>query len=264
MAEAKAPKAESNGSLAAKLALARKKASTVEKKGRNTQQNYDYVKAEDVLREAESAMEEAGLVVVPSIESVIETHLETSNGNNALMVQTQLIYRIIDAESGEYLERPWIGYGYDAPGDKAIYKAITGAGKYFLAGLLGIPFGDDPEKDEHQPATRSKGSKGFAVKPDGTSPQRELFERLLTQKGGVTQGNAALIAAYANANFEGGRNGAISRAIDKLKDGDAKDAAEKLTKLANAWSAEQTDAPADDEGLPPLTDEQKATIGGAE
>ena len=38
------------------------------------------------------------------------------------------------------------GVGEDA-GDKAIYKALTGALKYFYIQLLSLPTGDDPEDD---------------------------------------------------------------------------------------------------------------------
>lgn len=138
---------KSPGALTAKLAKARSAIHGIEKKGRNRQQGYDYVRAEDVVREAERVLGENGVLVLPGVGAVQEERVKTKGGGEALLVQVTLDYQVIDAESGESFSKPWVGYGYDTPGDKAIYKALTGANKYFLAALLGISFGDDPEAD---------------------------------------------------------------------------------------------------------------------
>ena len=134
--------------LHAKLVAAAAAASSVEKKGKNKQQGYDYVRAEDVIAEAQKALNGAGLVVLPTMGD-IETVREytTKNGGFGLMLRVEMLYRVIDPESGDSAELRYFGTGSDAPGDKAIYKAVTGAAKYFYAGLLGIPFGADPETD---------------------------------------------------------------------------------------------------------------------
>lgn len=129
--------------LAAKLAKARKAAKGVEKKGRNDHHKYDYARAEDVVREAERVLQEEGVLLLPEVVEVVESRPE----NGGLIVQAHLLYHVVDAETGEGFQRAWIGYGHDKPGDKAIYKAITGGDKYFLAKLLGIPFGQDPEDE---------------------------------------------------------------------------------------------------------------------
>ena len=143
--------------LAAKLAKARSAVQGIEKKGRNQKQGYDYVRAEDVVREAERVLGEQGVLVLPGISAITEERVKTAKGGEALLIRVDLDYEVIDSASGEAISKPWVGYGYDAPGDKAIYKAITGAGKYFLAALLGISFGDDPEdgggEEVHRPIT---------------------------------------------------------------------------------------------------------------
>jgi hypothetical protein len=44
----------------------------------------------------------------------------------------------------------WVGEAFDK-GDKAIYKAYTGALKYYFANTFHVATGDDPEKDDRKP-----------------------------------------------------------------------------------------------------------------
>ncbi len=58
----------------------------------------------------------------------------------------RLTFSLIDVETGFYEETVITGEGIDK-GDKAGYKAYTGALKYFLADTFMVATGDDPEKD---------------------------------------------------------------------------------------------------------------------
>jgi hypothetical protein len=80
-------------------------------------------------------------------------------------------------ESGEWVEASAWGEGQDR-GDKAVYKAITGARKYGVASALGLATTDDPEDDggeengagsrnESKPATRPAPAAPAA--PSGTA-----------------------------------------------------------------------------------------------
>lgn len=135
-------------SLYSKLIAAAASVSGVEKNGKNTQQNYDYAKAEDVIAAASKALVGAGLALLPTMGEV-ETlrEYETRSGSYGVTVRVEMLYMVVDPETGESIERRYLGTGSDSPGDKAIYKAVTGAAKYFYAGLLGIGFGADPEND---------------------------------------------------------------------------------------------------------------------
>lgn len=62
-------------------------------------------------------------------------------------------YIFTDVDTGEQLKGTFYGAGQDK-GDKALYKAITGAIKYILTSTFGIVTGDDPENDA--PKARSK------------------------------------------------------------------------------------------------------------
>lgn len=58
----------------------------------------------------------------------------------------RLSFRLFDTETGFYEDTNITGEGIDK-GDKAGYKAYTGALKYYLANTFMVATGDDPEKD---------------------------------------------------------------------------------------------------------------------
>lgn len=82
-----------------------------------------------------------GCSLVMSVEQVIDMH--QCDGQHACRVQIKLT---LLHSSGEELSIVAWGEGQDH-GDKAIYKAITGARKYGLACLFNLATSDDPERD---------------------------------------------------------------------------------------------------------------------
>lgn len=58
----------------------------------------------------------------------------------------QMEFELIDCETGFSETSKFYGEGFDK-GDKAMYKAYTGAIKYYLANTFLVATGDDPEKD---------------------------------------------------------------------------------------------------------------------
>lgn len=73
---------------------------------------------------------------------------------------TKLVFTLFDCETGFYEITTITGEGLDK-GDKAGYKAYTGALKYYLANSFMVATGDDPEKE---------------------SPSNEKTERMATDK----------------------------------------------------------------------------------
>lgn len=127
-----------------KLFLARKAAEAVEKRGTNTDGDYTYARAEDVLAEAGKQLEKRDILIIPSL--VDEKVIFGKAGQGAIATAT-IEFEVFDTKTDESLRLRWSGTGHDIPGDKALFKATTGATKYFLANLLGIPFGTDPEAE---------------------------------------------------------------------------------------------------------------------
>lgn len=134
-----------------KLFLARKAAEAVEKKGEA--ENFSYARYEDVLAEASKQLEKRGILIVPRM---VDSSLHFGKGGT--IAKAVLEYEVIDTEGNESLTIPWAGTGHDFPGDKALSKATTGGTKDFLAKLLGIAFGPDPEAPAGSPQTSSVGS----------------------------------------------------------------------------------------------------------
>jgi hypothetical protein len=234
------------------LLQAQRAAKAVEKRGRNKDQGYDYVLAADVIEAAQAALHEAGLVAMMSYTEADERPIKSKSGTDGVYVMLKSELIVIDPEHGELVKVHGFGAGIDYPGDKAIYKAMTGATKYAYAAALGIPFGDDPEDTATASSEAREGAqeqKGFA-----SDKQRDYLRSLLDK---AQAPDSALVEAYLEANFSGGREGGISRAIDQLKE-NPKETIENLDALAQTWQAQQpTDAPVDDADLPPLPDEGK-------
>lgn len=67
-------------------------------------------------------------------------------GKNANGRMPRIKFTLFDVETGFYEETIITGEGMDK-GDKAGYKAYTGALKYFLADTFMVATGDDPEKE---------------------------------------------------------------------------------------------------------------------
>lgn len=164
--------------LAARLDQARSLAHAIDKAGRNEGQKYNYVRAEDVIAEAQRVLAEVAVIVTPEILDVqLIDSGQTRGGTMGRIALVKLEFDvrcadIIGATDEGMVARKirWSGTGWDAPGDKALYKAITGGTKYFLAHLIGIPFGADPDDDEGaQPKGASKRKP--PAKPENAIPK---------------------------------------------------------------------------------------------
>ena len=124
------------------------------KSGRNDFHKYAYTTASDVLEPVREACNAAGLIL---FSEVIEQTIEPGRASVVIKLT------IADAETGESLFVTAPGCGEDwsykenrPTGDKAIYKAITGASKYATRIMFCLPSADDPEKEAARPLTISK------------------------------------------------------------------------------------------------------------
>ena len=75
----------------------------------------------------------------------------------------KLMFSLFDAETGFYEETVITGEGIDK-GDKAGYKAYTGALKYYLADTFMVATGDDPEKDSPDNKMNNKTERKASAK----------------------------------------------------------------------------------------------------
>tara|TARA_R100000734_G_C3290623_1_gene82486 strand:+ start:112 stop:774 length:663 start_codon:yes stop_codon:yes gene_type:complete len=132
---------QSIGKLVQALSSSIAEIGAVQKTGKNNFHKYSYASAEDISRAVQPAFAKHGLVLV--LRKICKS-TRTTEGKNQ-HVEIELQYRLAHI-SGEWMDLEIPSEGIDN-GDKATFKALTGALKYALVQLCLIPTGDDVEKD---------------------------------------------------------------------------------------------------------------------
>lgn len=166
----------------------------VKETGRNDTQRYNYLSEEDVLREIDRRMTDAGIVSWVTCLAYETSVYEAPSRDGVRLVRSATVkikLTLTDAESGEALECEMPGTGEDS-GDKAIYKALTGAKKYAYKEAFRLAAGDDPEKPEKFSAPSKPTDKPPAQKPaekpkDSGLEKRKTEIRQNAKKNGWTK-----------------------------------------------------------------------------
>ena len=155
-----------------KLAEVRRRIGYVQKRGHNERNNYSYVTAADIAGSVGDILAELGVVVIPRLED-ISYESAAGRGEATRMARVVMAYTFADVDSGEEIIAKVAGQGLD-PGDKAPYKAMTGALKYALLQSFLLATGDDPE-DERADARSTTSS---SDRPINAAEVRELEKRI--------------------------------------------------------------------------------------
>lgn len=125
------------GSLARKLAGILKEINHVPKDGHNSHFKYDYVTERALTDALRSKLADAGVFIFTSVDT------QVTNGD---ITEVSTSHTFMDGETGETFTVHGQGQGQDKA-DKGVYKATTGAMKYFLWKNFLVSVGDDPEND---------------------------------------------------------------------------------------------------------------------
>lgn len=134
--------------------------SYIQKQGENKFDNYKYVREADVKDKFRKEMVSLELILESKFSDLTLERYVNANGKIKFSASVKWSYRIIDVDnSAMCLEGVSYGTGTDA-GDKAVFKAQTGAIKSGLMGNFLVPSGDEPEVDGHD------DSAGKDDKPD--------------------------------------------------------------------------------------------------
>lgn len=120
-----------------KLAEVMAEVGRVPKRGRNEFHKYDYATEADIVDAVRGALSSRSISIVPSVRQVLR---------EGTLTTVLMAFQFTDGETGETSTHDWAGTG-DDKGDKGLYKAMTGALKYFLLKTFLLPTGDDPEAD---------------------------------------------------------------------------------------------------------------------
>jgi hypothetical protein len=133
--------------LARKLVAAMKEIDAVGKQGKNEKQGYGYVRAVDVAKEVRPVLIQNGIGFHYSVISTERwERVNPTTGSILYFVEINVLLTFTDSETGESVTVQGLGWGMDS-GDKAPYKAMTGALKYGLRMNFIIPDEMDPEND---------------------------------------------------------------------------------------------------------------------
>ena len=179
--------------LATKLSSIMGELGSVEKKGFNKAQNYRFVRESDVVAALVPLLAKNKIMLRQSVVSSNREPLyQTNSGLTMWLTRCIVEFQWLDGETGEILETVTVpGEGADT-GDKGIYKAMTGAEKYFLMKTFLISTGDDPEADE-------KVDKAVAASAAKEGPKVVRGKQEGVQRGGRSGiATAAQVNAIAN------------------------------------------------------------------
>ena len=159
-----------------KLGEVRRRIGYIQKRGYNERHNYNYVAAADIAGTVGDILAELGVVVIPRLESI--TYEPTAPGrlDSVRVARVIMAYTFTDVNSAEEITARVAGEGLDV-GDKASYKAMTGALKYALLQSFLLATGDDPE-DERADSRTAFGSERLI-----TAEQVRQLQGLIEETG---------------------------------------------------------------------------------
>ena len=155
-------KSTKENNLVKKLTQVLAEASKVNKSGYNSHQKYHYITESDLLDAIREKLVELGIFIFSSVEECVTERIEGSR--QPVLTNVKMKYTFVDGDSGEQFSVMSCGQGADN-GDKGVYKAITGANKYFLLKTFMLSGDDDPEND----GVTSKNNSGTAKSNSGTT-----------------------------------------------------------------------------------------------
>jgi hypothetical protein len=193
-----------------KLAEVRRRIGYVQKRGRNERFNYSYVTAADIAGAVGDILSQLGVVVVPSLESISYEPVRTSNGQVERVAHVVMTYTFTDVDTAEAVTVKVPGEGLDI-GDKAPYKAMTGALKYALLQSFLLATGDDPEEERITPCgnTPPERASDRAVSAEEACELRQLIDDTGTELERV-------LTYYKLSTLEEMTEGVYRRAMELL------------------------------------------------
>lgn len=149
-------------------ALAKK--GVLKRSGKNEYDKYTYFSEAQYKELFTELFSNAGLELKFN-ELEYETFSGTDKQANGRM--PKILFTLTDIDTGFYEETMITGEGIDK-GDKAGYKAYTGALKYYLADTFLVATGDDPEKESPDAPMNEKSGRKATGKKIATATEKQL------------------------------------------------------------------------------------------
>jgi ERF superfamily len=196
-----------------KLAVVRRRIAYVQKRGHNQRHNYNYVTAADIAGAVGDILAELGVVVVPRLESISHEAVRSSGSGTEHATHVVMSYSFLDVDTAEEITVKTAGEGLDS-GDKAPYKAMTGALKYTLLQSFLLATGDDPEEERVSPTNHSSPTHESHSKRLITVEEVRELGQLIADTGTELE---RVLAYYKLASLEEMTEGTYRRALELLQ-----------------------------------------------
>jgi ERF superfamily len=190
-----------------KLGEVRRRIGYIQKRGYNERHNYNYVAAADIAGAVGDVLAELGVVVIPRLESITYEAPAPGRVDSVRVARVIMAYSFTDVDSGEEITAKVAGEGLDV-GDKASYKAMTGALKYALLQSFLLATGDDPEDERVDSRTGSRAESLI------TAEQAGQLQRLIDETGTELE---RVLAYYKVAELGEMSEASYQRALELLK-----------------------------------------------
>lgn len=223
--------------LAAKLAEIMGEIDHVDKRGINEFHKYTYMKASDLAREVRGRLSSRGIIVLTLFS---DPRYYTIPVREGVMQAVDVKVTMTFIDEGEQFQISAMGSGSDR-GDKAIYKAMTGAVKYALRNMFLVPDESDPEADaKTDEATEGAlpGKKEPSARAETSVPKDWKFPELagrFQRKGYIADVTPKMTKAKPP---QAGKKATASRAYTAFRFCyDLADAAQKHGPSVNCWNA---------------------------
>jgi hypothetical protein len=195
-----------------KLGEVRKRIGYVQKRGYSERNDYTYVTAADITGIVGDILAELGVVVIPRLESITYEQPLPGRSNGVRVARVIMAYAFTDVNNREEITVRVAGEGVDA-GDKAPYKAMTGALKYALLQSFLLATGDDPEDERSALVGHSGSPVGSPEQPITSNELHELHQLIEDTNTELER----VLAYYKLSSLEEMTNGTYRRAVELLK-----------------------------------------------
>jgi hypothetical protein len=141
----------------------------------NVGHQFKYVSSSQTLGALKAAMDEQGLLLVPSVKQERVLDHTTSKGAHWYFTVLDMEFTWINAEKPEEcITCTWTGQGLD-DGEKGVGKALTYAEKFFMLKFFNIPT-DKDDPDSFQKETE-RGNKTPVVKQQEPQPENPVVTK---------------------------------------------------------------------------------------
>jgi len=200
-------------SLIAVLSLIQSEVGKIVKDGKNTKQGFGYVSEAQVKAKLQNKLAEHGIMFIPSYQLIDSWSTQSQRGANLNFVSVMGTFTLTNGSESVMGSMP--GIGMDS-GDKAIYKAETGAQKNFLMQLFLMSTGNDPDDDidnsyNNNQQRKTNSNQASNAKLKSINEQISKLAELNQSDSGTY--SSALMKHFPNVNFKNVSNSDAEKMI---------------------------------------------------